>query len=320
MFVSDNAHATDLNASELHRRPEKNRFRRLASAAVFALALTVMLTPNAADAQLSSAWMVPASAHTAGIGGTFWRTDLSIHNPQPASLSVVVQVLETGIDNSSVPTLDLEIAAWETVNLWDVLGPDLFNLDASAAILVYVPAGISCSNGSCDFLVTSRSYTQDPQGNGEFGQAVSGATILEGTDWLTLGYAAGILNDGEAFRCNIGVASWTPDWVQVQVDVQDASGTIIDTEVFDLPPFGHLQRRLREPVVGGSLVFYLTDGPNDSWVYPYASVVDQDTGDPAYFFARYSGVGVTKRAAGRRQPIFPQRSTTIQISERKLSR
>ena len=82
-------------------------------------------------AQLSDAWIVPAAANTPGDGGTYWHTDLSIQNPQTWTLPLVVQVLESGQSNTSVPTLDLDVLPWETVNLWDVLGPDVFAIYGS---------------------------------------------------------------------------------------------------------------------------------------------------------------------------------------------
>ncbi|MCK5377983.1 MAG: hypothetical protein KAJ78_01215 [Acidobacteria bacterium] len=271
--------------------------------------------PGIADAQLAASWIIPAVANTPGNGGTYWSTDISIHNPQTWELPLTVQFLETGKVNDFVPTLDLVIYPYETINLWDVLGPDLFDVRGTGALLIYVPPGEPCPDLECQFLATSRTYTIDPLGGfGEFGQALPGAALLEGTDWLTYGYAAGILNDGLDFRCNIGVASWTPFWTQVAVDVQDANGAIVDTQIFDLPPFGHLQRRLRTSVTGGSLVFYLIDGPADAFVYPYASVVNQITGDPSYFFARYSGVGVSAKRSLEPTPSYPQRGQVVHWS------
>ncbi len=285
------------------------------AAMLLVLPVVLFITAGSAYAQLSNAWVVPAAAHVPGIGGTFWRTDLSIHNPQGQDLPVVVQALESDRDNSRVPTMDLVLRPWETVNLWDVFGPDQFDIPASGAILVYVPPEEPCSGIACDLLVTSRTYTIDPAGGeGEYGQAVNGATLLEGTDWATFAYAAGMLNDGQGFRCNAGVASWTGDWAQVQVDVQDADGAIVDSVVFEVPPFGHVQKRLQAPVVGGSLVFFLIDGPEDAWVYPYASVVDQDTGDPSYFFARYSGVGVAAKGRDFGPQKVPDRGRLVHVN------
>ena len=290
---------------------------------LFVFVATTVLTfaPATADAQLASSWIIPAAANTPGNGGTYWRTDVSIHNPQNWQLPLLVQVLETGRVNDIVDTLDVVVSPYETINLWDVLGPDIFNISGTGAILIYVPPEEPCPDSECLFLVTSRTYTLDPSGGiGEFGQTLPGAALLEGTDWLTYGYAAGILNDGSDFRCNIGVASWTPAWTKVAVDLQDATGAIIDTQVFDLPPFGHLQRRLRTSVTGGSLVFYLIDGPNDAFVYPYASVVNNITGDPSYFFARYSSVGVVAKKTVDPKPLYPKRGRTVHWTQPDATR
>jgi len=260
--------------------------------AVTLVAPGLLVTP--VGAQLALEWMVPAAANTAGVNGTYWRSDVSLHNPQAFSLDVVVQALESDRPNLEVPTLTLTLAPYETVNLWDALGPDLFAIGGTAALLAYADPSLPCDpTDTCEFLVTSRTYTVDPRdGGGEFGQAIPGRPAALGVDWWTYGYAAGILNDGNDFRCNVGAASWTGEWTTVKVDVQDAAGTILAIEVLEVPPFGHVQRRLATAVGGGSLVFYLVAGPDDALVFPYASVVDQTTGDPSFFAAEASAVGV----------------------------
>lgn len=276
------------------------------------LLLTLASAPLArpAAAQLGADWMVPAAAHTSGLGGTFWRTDLSLHNPHAFQLPVQVQALESDRDNgSSVPTLSVTLEPYETLNLWDALGADLFDLDGTAALLVYADRQLTCDPlAECDLLVTSRTYTVVPGGGaGEYGQGIPGRPVISGVDWWTYGYAAGVLNDGVEFRCNAGVASWTPDWTTVGVDVQDAGGSILATETFDVPPFGHAQRRLQTAVSGGSLVFYMVAGPDDALVFPYASVVNQATGDPSFVAVEPSVVGVSvdkgQRVATDRRPV-----------------
>lgn len=268
-----------------------------------------MLAASAGESQLALEWMVPAAAHAPGLSGTYWRSDVSLHNPHRFELPVVLQALESGQANWSVPTLELVLAPFETVNLWDALGPELFAIDGTAALLAYAAPTLACDPlESCEFLVTSRTYTTDPRGgDGEYGQGIPGRPVTSGVDWWTYGYAAGVLNDGQAFRCNVGAGSWSADWVTLQVDVQDLTGGIVATEVLDLPPFGHLQQRLATPVAGGSLVFYLVSGPDDALVFPYASVVSQASGDPSFVTVEPSPVGVSvdKAAAHRvgRRPL-----------------
>jgi hypothetical protein len=223
-----------------------------------------------------------------------------LHNPHPFDLPVVIQFLPSDTDNGVADTLTVTLYPWETFNLWDVLGPEFFDLEATGAILVFADWDLACDPVSdCDFLVTSRTYTLDPAvGIGEYGQTIAGSSTWQGIDWSTLGYAAGVLNDGVGFRANVGVASWSADWTTVVVDVQDADGTILDSFIVDVPPFGHVQQRLQTPVEGGSLVFWLDSGPSDSLVFGYVSVVDQSTGDASFQLAQPSTVGFAAQKAG----------------------
>jgi hypothetical protein len=288
-----------------------------------ALAITAA-APEPIEAQLAADWMVPAAAHNHGSMDTYWRTDLAIHNPHEFDLPVVVQVLPSDTVNFEVPTLTLTVYPWETINLWDVLGPDAFDVGGAAAILAYADPALRCDPiEDCHFLVTSRTYTPEQGGDGEYGLTVPGAGISSATNWSTFGYAAGVLNDGYFFRCNAGVASWTPDWTRVRLDVQDSDGQIVTSEVFDVPPYGHLQRRLLSSGDGGSLVFYLESGPDEALVFPYATVINQQTGDASYLFASSStiGVSVAKRLElhGRR-PKAPAASTRVVVPVRTKNR
>jgi hypothetical protein len=270
------------------------REHKALSGAIWLAVLITAVAPGPIEAQLAADWMVPAAAHNRGSKDTYWRTDLSMHNPHEFDLPVVVQVLPSDTVNFEVPTLTFTIYPWETVNLWDVLGPDVFDVEGAAAILAYADPELRCDPiEDCHFLVTSRTYTPEQSGDGEYGLTVPGAAISSATDWSTFGYAAGVLNDGDFFRCNAGVASWTPDWTRVRLDVQNSDGQIVTSEVFDVPPYGHLQRRLLSSGDGGSLVFYLEAGPDEALVFPYATVINQQTGDASYFFASSSLIGVS---------------------------
>lgn len=265
-----------------------------------------LLTPSAA-AQLATDWMIPAVAHTEGRRGTFWRSDVSLHNPHAYDLPIVVQLLPSTTENWEAPTLTFTLYPYETVNLWDALGPDVFDLSGTGAMLAYADTALACDPiETCQFVVTTRTYTVDPgRGYGEFGQTIPAVDVWHGVDWEQYGYAAGILNDGVAFRCNVGVASWTPGWTTVRFDVQHSDGTILATHQLEIPPYGHVQQRLSTEVVGGSLVFYLVDGPESALVFPYASVVDQDTGDPSFAVGNASIVGLEVAKVGAARPLRP---------------
>ncbi|MEE4270918.1 MAG: hypothetical protein V2I67_04550 [Thermoanaerobaculales bacterium] len=266
--------------------------------------VALVLGPSPAAAQLSLQWMVPAAADTPGLNGTRWHTDLSLHNPHDFDLPVVIQFLPSNADNQVADTLTVTLYPWETFNLWDVLGPNHFDTGGTGALLVFADISLACDPvEDCEFLATSRTYTIDPSGSGgEFGQTIPGSGTWQGVDWDTLGYAAGVLNDGVAFRCNVGIASWSGEWTSVVVDVQDAAGSIIASESVQVPPFGHVQSRLATAVEGGSLVFWIEEGSDDPLVFGYASVVDQTTGDSSFQLAQPSSVGFKAGATATRRP------------------
>lgn len=264
-----------------------------------------LFAATGAARELTSAYVVPAAANATGNGGTSWHTDVTLSNPHEYKLPVTVVLLPSNRDNSgAVPMVDVELFPYESLNLWDVLGPDGFDVvETTGALLVYADdRAIDCgaSTTACDFAVFSRTYTLDPSGRGgEFGQALPGFPANLGLDRTVLAYLPQLLEDSD-FRTNVGAASWTEDWVQVRLELQDAAGQIIDRHDMWIPPYGHAQWRLPRGVVGGTAVMFIVSGPAEAVLYPYASVVNWSTGDPVYVEAQLTPVGLTAQAAGAR--------------------
>lgn len=253
--------------------------------------------------ELASVYVVPAAANTPGRNGTDWHTDLTLVNPHEFSLPVVLQFLPTGRDNrAGVPTVTFELYPYETLNLWDVLGPRGFAArGATGALLVAADTDrIACPPNStrCHFVVFSRTYTIGPL-PGEFGQALPGFPAGWGMDRSVLAYVPQLSNDAD-FRTNLGVASLAEDYVEVGYDVQAPDGRILARTSTWIAPYSHAQWALSTGVTGGTVVFYLKSGPQDAMVFPYASVVNQRTGDPVYIEAHMTVVGVSAQALAAR--------------------
>ncbi len=262
--------------------------------------ILVVVAAASSARELSWVYVVPAAANTTGLGGTDWHTDLTLYNPHTTTLPVILQFLPSGRDNrSGVPTVELELLPWETLNLWDVLGPNGFNARGkTGALLVYAnDRRVACRETSCDFAVFSRTYTLKPGGGtGEFGQGIPGFPAHWGLDRSVIAFLPQ-LSDGSDFRTNLGVASWTAAPVTVRVDLQNAAGTIVYRVDHLVPAFGHIQWRVERSLSGGTAAVYILDGPSDAMVYPYASVVNWATGDPAYVEAHLTTVGMSSQAA-----------------------
>jgi len=280
---------------------------------LLAVLLTIAAPAGLSARELTSTYVVTAAANKVGVAGTDWHSDLTLYNPQSVALPVVLQFLPTGRSNSgSVPTVTFDIGPWETLNLWDVLGPNGFNARGSTgALLIYADdEKVTCAGASCDFAVFCRTYTLNPGGGaGEFGQSVPGFPANLGLDYSVIAYLPQLSDDSE-FRTNLGVASWTDAMVRVRVDLQDTAGNIIDSRDHWVPPYGHIQWRLERSVTGGTAAVYVVDGPDESVVYPYASVVNWATGDGVDIEAHLTTVGLpaqgvavsAARAAPRPRP------------------
>ena len=234
-----------------------------------------------AAAQLAPSWIIPAAAHSPGSAGSFWASDIFIHNPHEYDLPVVVHLLPSETENWSAPAIDIELYAWETVNLWDALGADIFAHSGSAALLVYADPALSCSDyASCDFLVGSRTYTYGNDG-GSFGQDVSGVLVAERA------WAAGARQDG-FFRTNVGiylpVSPAVGQSVSFTVLVRDGEGAEVATATMAFPEAGMQQRSLESMGVslltGGSVEVSCSD-PAFPW-YGYISRIDYLSGDAVY--------------------------------------
>jgi len=272
-----------------------------------AMTLTLLVAvAGAADArELTWIYVVPAAANTPGNNGTDWHTDLTVYNPHEYTLPIVLQFLETGRNNSAgVPTIELDVFSWETYNFWDVLGEDYFDeRGKTGSIMVYGDdLQMSCADHACDLAVFTRTYTLNPGGGaGEFGQAIPGFPTDLGLDASVIAFMPQIMDDQD-FRTNVGVTSLSMDMVTVRFELQDADGNVISGRDETLLPFEHSQWRLESGVTGGSIAAFTTQGPSDAMVVPYASVVNNVTGDPVYVEAHMTVVGVSVPLARTASP------------------
>lgn len=274
---------------------------------VLLVAVVAVAVPAMAR-EMTSAYVVTSVANLPGVNGTDWHTDLTLYNPHQKVLHVKLVFLPTHRDNGGgAPTAIVDLQPWETLNLWDVLGPYGFDArgDKGAILVDAGTAGNDCTSTGggtgCDLAVFARTYTLAPNGaSGEYGTDFPGFPAGLGVDSSVIAYLPQVSDDND-FRTNVGVASWTSDWVTVREDVQDASGNIVGRYDHAIPPNGHEQWRLEvSGLTGGTVAVYIASGPNGAMVYPYATVLDNTTGDAASVEAQISKVGLSAQAASVR--------------------
>jgi len=222
--------------------------------------------------------LVAAAAHVGGLEDTDWRTDLEIYNPQTVPVGFQVNLLVSGEDNSSPPSVTMTLKQSSTQRLSDVLDT-VFSHEGTGAIEVHSLSG--------DLIVASRTFNTTDAGT--FGQFLPGvgpaATITSGQEARIVQLAQDTTDD-TGFRTNIGFVNRAPTTTNVKTDLYTSDGVHLGTVTTRLDPFEHRQinRIFRQvtsvPVTNGYAVI-TTSSAGGSFV-AYASVVDNASGDPIF--------------------------------------
>lgn len=230
------------------------------------LVLLAAVTAMAGSALCETYW-VAAVAHLPGAEGTRWRTDLSVLNPCDVELTVGLR-LHTA---SGIFEGDFIVPAGEQQVFADVVAL-LADGDIKGSLELEV---------SGEAMVTSRTYNVAPSGT--FGQSIDGMpsdAMFEVDDVVFLQQ----LREDEEFRTNIGVLNAGDTTAMVTVELYDRHGASVGTFDLAVPAGRTIQENRpfrdrfgRTDVLAGSARIIVVSG---SAVYPYASVVDDGTGDP----------------------------------------
>lgn len=218
--------------------------------------------------------IVPIATRAAGAYGTQWRTDLVVTNLSGTATRVFISFYEGA--NSSFT--DKVIAGYGTLVLEDVVGVT-FNRDAGSGLLrVNAP-----SPGA---RLTARAYVYNRgRADGEYGQSVPAVAA----DLLSQEHVLSGISATTGRRTNAGVANPWPSEVDVILTLVAADGTTIAQDARTLAPLSVFQWNDvfaslgAPPAANASLRVHSSAG-----VYPYASIVRNDSGD-AIFVA---GTGV----------------------------
>jgi formylglycine-generating enzyme required for sulfatase activity len=232
--------------------------------------LAVVPQPTSELSQLDVAelTMVPASAHAAGAEDTRWLTDLTIYNPGGSVAIASIFFLPAGADNARSRGVGVEVLPGDSVALADVV-EDMFEFSsATGAILI---------GADQPLLITSRTYNN--AADGTFGQYVPG---LSTSVALGQGDEARLiqLTRNADFRTNIGFANATGQALSVTVDLHRKNGDRIKQKTYTVEPYGYLQKN---DIIGTNVndaYAIVSSSTAGAKYFTYASVVDNDSGDP----------------------------------------
>ena len=246
----------------------------------------LLLIATAAVAQINDTYVIPAAGNTPGAFNTTWATQFSLFNPQSYPLKVSVTFVPTpGSGNSDLVEKLINVPANATAFSDNIIN-DLFAVQGQGALLVATfpedNPTVKDDVVSRAFLVTTNTFNNSRSGT--FGQTIPG--VWAGLqDFATDGISAvahGIRNGG-GFRTNVGFVNLGRSSVTVDMNVYDINGNTIQKSIpFTLPPLAHFQDPLPVQVDRGSIEFFVSDPSKQAVVFPYVSVVDNQSGDPQY--------------------------------------
>jgi hypothetical protein len=252
------------------------------------LSLFLVSIAVSVSAQVNDTYVIPAVGNTAGGNGTRWATHFDVFNPQSYKLRVRVVFLPSG-GTGDPQQIKFDAPANSNSFFPNVLD-DLFDAGGTGALLVATfpedNPGVPDDFLSRSFLVTTTTFNN--ASSGTYGQLVPGTwTGLQDfqTDQISA-VVHGITNSSSTltgFRTNVGAANLGRSSLTLKVSVYDADGNVIASKLpFTVPPQGHIQDRLPVIVERGSLEFFVDDPTHDGVVFPYASVIDNLSGDPLF--------------------------------------
>jgi hypothetical protein len=223
-------------------------------------------------------FLIPATAHAAGTGGSSWRSDLGIHNRGETQATYTIFLLKAGQDNTSKESITFALNPNMSVRYDDVLD-QLFSFTGSAALLI--------TASSQDVIITSRTYSQSDDGT--FGQAIPGEPITEA---FTTGEEARLVqlsyssDRRKGFRSNVGFASACGIPITIKLDFYNREGTHLDTATVELLPFelrqiNNILAQITDQDLDNAYITARSDTEGAKF-FAYSSVIDNKSNDPSY--------------------------------------
>jgi hypothetical protein len=238
------------------------------------------LKPGGAAPGLAADLVVPQVARTLGAAGSRWRSNVVLYNPNAFAIEVTALFLPTGQANLEAAGSAVGLAPGELTEIADVVALRGLAGEIRSGALVLEGRAAAGDRGAAPLVATSRTFnTQASVPFGEPGEVLPAVPVGEG---LCVGGRAifrGVNGSGQ--RVNLGVVALADAPVRVRV-VQYAAAGPGASEVWEIPPFGHLQRRLAGAMVEGSVEIEVAAGPASARVFAYLSQIDAASGKPLH--------------------------------------
>ncbi len=224
--------------------------------------------------------VIAGAAHTEGLQGTVWRTDVALFNPSSEPIAVTVERLEEGVASGSTPVLALELAPGSTQLLEDILGvPPLGDGSSRKGLLRLRWEGRERP------VAVSRTFNQTP--GGSYGQYLPALDPLRssGSQLLITG-----LVDSAALRSNLLLVNLDREAAaEVAVALEGPDGApLASISGLTVAPSDSLQlvELARRAGIAADVDLYSVRIAHDGAILTAgASVIDNASGDPVQHMA-----------------------------------
>jgi len=238
--------------------------------------------------------LVPVTAQTNGVGGSIWRTELTIFNAGSETASVDLSFVPgAGVapQTRSIFVLPLETRTYSNALL------EIFGMSSGAG---GIAINATAATSTPDLKVTSRTFNAAPSGT--YGQSVPDVFSSDLQDSM---YMTGLISNAD-FRTNIGLVNKSASSVATTMTLVDADGNVVQSVTLSIPQNSFQQGSLAGYFTatngrGYSLLSLRINTAARDAVSIYASVVDNRTQDPVYIQA---------------MPLVSSRSMTIPVVAR----
>jgi hypothetical protein len=234
--------------------------------------LSVQFDDVTVHAVADLAYLVPGVAHTHGVNGAYWVSDLTVFNPgsDPAQVELSFK------GNNEAGPIQRTIAGRQQLSVDDVL--------ASAFGITGEDAGVITVSSSTPVETHVRTYARGVDSKTgavkTYGQSYPGMEPSQALPGLQLGFLTGLRSDG-AYRSNLELVNAGDQDATASVRFFDASGASIGGDLSrTVTPGQRVGITSALPEGHPSAYAELRLSPPEAKVIAFGSVIDGNTNDP----------------------------------------
>ncbi len=224
---------------------------------------------------LNEIYFIPAAARAAGVGSSFFVTDVDVNNSGRWMATYKFLWLPRDTNNASpAESGAFTIGPGVSIRYEDVLA-EVFNVGSGTTAL----GALAIISDSRDLIFMSRTFNSSDEGT--FGQAIIG---IEESDLIRAGERRRVLfmTENNDYRSNVGFQNGTDAALTVKWERFKADGTSINSGQTLLPPLGNTQwNRVFNDLkpIEAAYVDVWTETSGGAFAV-YGSVLDSGTSDP----------------------------------------